>query len=131
MTDMRRGRTVRERRLARKVAPVSGPSDARRRRSPRRSEASTSTRAVDDAEVELAASEPLRARPRPPVERPARPAVVAARRHRGRDPWLRRRVPDLSALPPLLAGSGTFAALARAAGAGGGRHRRGRRGTPG
>jgi transcription-repair coupling factor (superfamily II helicase) len=93
-----RGRTTRERRLAEKVATEF----AERHAPPRDDEAVDFDVAAVDAEVEDARRPPREAAPRR-----ARRAGGTAERPGGPG----RRTPDLSTLPPLLAATGTFAAL--------------------
>jgi transcription-repair coupling factor (superfamily II helicase) len=115
VSGLGRGKTLRERRLAEKVAREW----AERRASTTASEAAVDLdRASAEAEVELAtrpdaadgqaAAGRARATERraPTVARP-RPTSAERAGSRGAG----RRVPDLSTLPPLLASSGAFAAL--------------------
>jgi len=112
MADLRRGRTLRERRLADKV----GRDWAERRAAAEARERETDLdRASADAEVELQIAGP---RGRSPA--PAAPPKPRAGRGAG------RRAPDLSALPPLLHQTGAFASLRDRVGAPGDAPPRGR-----
>jgi len=109
VSGLGRGKTLRERRLAEKVAREW----AERRSATSKTDDVDLDRASAEAEVELATRprepSPAKAggvRPTQPARpRPAAPTERAGSRGAG------RRVPDLSALPPLLASSGAFAAL--------------------
>ncbi|HEY8819158.1 MAG TPA: hypothetical protein VIM25_10125, partial [Candidatus Limnocylindrales bacterium] len=93
-----RGRRGRDRRIAERVA-----TDFAARHAARAPESETDFDvAAVDAEVADARRPPTK--PRPPARTPATPADPA-RRGGG------HRLPDLSALPPLLAATGTFQAL--------------------
>ncbi len=105
-----RGRRGRDRRIAERIATEFAERHAR----PHPEAELDFDVAAVDAEVEDARREATTTAERPPAPpRPARPAVppggpptgAAARKGGG------QRIPDLSALPPLLAATGTFAGL--------------------
>ena len=101
-----RGRRGRDRRIAERVA-----TDFATRHAPPTREALDFDVAEVDREIEDEARRAAERRATEPADRAARP-----RRHMAARPAVQARVsahrlPDLSALPPLLAGTGTFAAL--------------------
>src|SRR6478752_6848515 len=107
-----RGRRGRDRRIAERIATEFAERHARKRPDAE-AEVDFDVAAVD-AEVEDARREAAATAERPPAPpTPARPAArsqppataAAARKGGG------QRLPDLSALPPLLAATGTFAGL--------------------
>ena len=98
-----RGRRGRDRRIAERVAT----DFAARHAAPAPDDAVDFDTAAVDAEVEDARRAPADVHGRPPgPRRPSpRPAPAPGRKGGG------QRIPDLSVLPPLLAATGTFAAL--------------------
>ncbi|MBI3648930.1 MAG: transcription-repair coupling factor [Actinobacteria bacterium] len=99
-----RGRRGRDRRIAERVA-----TDFATRHAPPTREALDFDVADVDREVEDAARRAEERRPTEPATRP--PRRPAAGRPTASARVSAHRLPDLSALPPLLAGTGTFAAL--------------------
>jgi transcription-repair coupling factor (superfamily II helicase) len=108
-----RGRRGRDRRIAEQVAA----DFAARHAPPREDDARDFDTAAVDAEVEDARRAEATAAAVPAPTRPARPPAAAASRAAERRTGAGHRLPDLSALPPLLVATGSFGSLLERLGA--------------